>query len=82
MLRYGIPSYRLPRERLQWDIDAIAAAGVEFKTDYDVQSEETIHKIKENHDAIYISIGSHNHKDIGIPGEYAKGGIPVSYTHL
>ncbi len=38
MLRYGIPSYRLPRERLQWDIDAIAAAGVEFKTDYDVQS--------------------------------------------
>lgn len=77
MLRYGIPSYRLPRERLQWDIDAIAAAGVEFKTDYDVQSEETIHKIKENHDAIYISIGSHNHKDIGIPGEYAKGVIPA-----
>ena len=29
MLRYGIPNYRLPRERLQWDIDAILSAGVE-----------------------------------------------------
>ena len=77
MLRYGIPSYRLPRERLQWDIDAIAAAGVEFKTDYDVKSEEAINEIKNNFDAMYISIGSHNHKNLGIPGEFAKGVIPA-----
>ncbi len=77
MLRYGIPNYRLPRERLQWDIDAIISSGVKYKTDYDVQSLETIKEIKENYDALYISIGSHNHKDIGIPGEYAKGVIPA-----
>lgn len=77
MLRYGIPSYRLPRERLQWDIDAIAATGVEFKTDYDVQTDKAIKEIKENYDAMFISIGSHNHKDIGIKGEYAKGVIPA-----
>ena len=32
MLRYGIPQYRLPRERLQWDIDAIQSMGVEIHT--------------------------------------------------
>ncbi len=77
MLRYGIPSYRLPREKLQWDIDAIASAGVEFKTDYDVESDEAIKEIKENYDAMYLSIGSHNHKNLGIPGEFAKGVIPA-----
>lgn len=77
MLRYGIPKYRLPREKLQWDIDAIAAAGVEFKTDYDISSDEAIKEIKENYDAVYISIGSHNHKNLGIPGEFAKGVIPA-----
>lgn len=77
MLRYGIPNYRLPRERLQWDIDAILSAGVEVKLDYDVSTPEAIAEIRENYDATYISIGSHNAKSIGIPGEYAKGVIPA-----
>lgn len=77
MLRYGIPNYRLPRERLQWDIDAIAATGVEFKLDCDIDSEKAIKETSKNYDAMYISIGSHNHKNIGIEGEYAKGIIPA-----
>lgn len=40
MLRYGIPNYRLPRERLQWDIDAILSTGVECRLDYDVSTPE------------------------------------------
>lgn len=77
MLRYGIPSYRLPRERLQWDIDAIASAGVEFKTGYDVESDTAVKEINEHYDAMYLAIGSHNHKNLGIPGEFAKGVIPA-----
>ncbi len=77
MLRYGIPNYRLPRERLQWDIDAILSTGVECRLDYDVSTPEAIAEIRENYDATYISIGSHNAKSIGIPGEYAKGVIPA-----
>lgn len=77
MLRYGIPNYRLPRERLQWDIDYILSAGVEVKLGVDVAAAETLADIKANYDATYISIGSHNAKGIGIPGEYAKGVIPA-----
>ena len=77
MLRYGIPSYRLPRERLQWDIDAILSTGVEVKCNYDVSTPEAIEEIRDNFDAVYIAIGSHNAKSIGIPGEYAKGVIPA-----
>ncbi len=77
MLRYGIPSYRLPRERLQWDIDNILSTGVEVRYGVDVSTKEAMAEIRENFDAVYISIGSHNAKGIGIPGEYAKGVIPA-----
>ena len=77
MLRYGIPSYRLPRERLQWDIDAILSTVVVVKLNYDISTPEGMSEIRKNYDATYISIGSHNAKSIGIPGEYAKGVIPA-----
>ena len=77
MLRYGIPNYRLPRERLQWDIDAILSTGIEVKTDYDVNDEANIKMIAEEFDAAYISIGAHTHKTIGVEGEYSKGVIPA-----
>lgn len=77
MLRYGIPNYRLPRERLQEDIDAIVSTGVEVKTGFDVSSREEMEKIKSVFDAMYICIGSHNAKAIGIEGEFAKGVIPA-----
>ena len=77
MLRYGIPSYRLPRERLQWDIDAILSTGVEVKLNYDISTKEAMQDLRDNYDATYISIGSHNAKNLGIPGEFAKGVIPA-----
>lgn len=77
MLRYGIPNYRLPRERLQYDIDAILSTGVEVKTDFDVDDEKNIEAIREEYDAVYIGIGAHTYKEIGIEGEYSKGVIPA-----
>lgn len=76
MLRYGIPSYRLPRERLDWDIDAILSAGVEVKTGYDASTPEAIAEIGQ-YDAVYMAIGSHAAKSIGIEGEDAEGVIPA-----
>lgn len=76
MLRYGIPNYRLPRERLQNDIDAIlSTGGIEVITEYDISEAKTISELREKHDAVYISIGAHTHKEIGIEGEYSKGVI-------
>lgn len=61
MLRYGIPNYRFPRERLQEDIDAILATGVEVKMNQNIGTEEMkeIHKF---YDATYVAIGAHTDK--------------------
>ena len=75
MLRYGIPSYRLPRERLDEDIEAIISAGVEVKTGVTIGSDISMLDLKNTYDALYIAIGAHTDKKIGIKGEESKGVI-------
>ena len=75
MLRYGIPNYRLPRERLQEDIDCILSTGVEVKLESPVGGDSgiTMELLRQNFDAVYISIGAHDDKKVGIPNEDAEG---------
>jgi NADPH-dependent glutamate synthase beta subunit-like oxidoreductase len=73
MLRYGIPSYRLPREKLQEDIEAILSAGVELKTGAEVGHGLPIAGLSREYDAVYIAIGAHSDKKLGIPGEESRG---------
>lgn len=78
MLYYGIPSYRLPRERLDSDINAILSTGVEVRLNSPVGEGEgkiSINDLREQYDAVYISIGAHTDKKVGLPGEDAKGVI-------
>ena len=74
MLRYGIPNYRFPRERLQEDINAILSTGVDVKLNTTIGTEE-LKQIQQEYDAIYVAIGAHTDKKLGIPGEDAKGVI-------
>ena len=42
MLRYGIPNYRLPRERLDAEIDVILSTGVEVHPATDIGTDVTL----------------------------------------
>ncbi len=73
MLVYGIPAYRLPRQRLQQDIDCILSTGVEVKLNTKVgEGEYTMERLREEYDAVYIAIGAHTDKKVGIEGEDAE----------
>lgn len=73
MLRYGIPSYRLPREILDKEIAELMSVGVEVKTETPVGENPSILDLKKDYDAVYIAIGAQTDKKIGIEGEDAKG---------
>lgn len=76
MLRYGIPNYRFPRERLDEDIEAILSTGVEVHTGVVVGNDSddiSLEKLREEYDAVYIAIGAHTDKKIGIEGEESEG---------
>lgn len=74
MLRYGIPNYRFPRERLQQDIDAILSTGVEVKLNANIGTDE-MKQIQKDYDAIYVAIGAHTDKKLGLEGEDSKNVI-------
>lgn len=75
MLRYGIPSYRLPRERLQYDLDAILSTGIIVKLKTDIGADITLKELRDTFDAVYIAIGAHLNKKLGIEGEDKEGVI-------
>ena len=69
MLRYGIPSYRFPRERLQEDIDCILSTGVTVHDNTKIGETITIDQLRNEFDAVYVSIGAQTDKKVGIEGE-------------
>ena len=75
MMRYGIPSYRFPREVLDAEISSILSLGIEVHTNTDVGTDVTFEALRERYDCIYLSIGAHTGKKTGIEGENSKGVI-------
>ena len=73
MLRYGIPNYRLPKDRLDDDINAILKTGVEVKYGLKIGVDITIQELREQYDAVLITIGASTDKKLGLPGEDADG---------
>lgn len=72
MLRYGIPSYRFPREKLDAEIESILSLGIEAKTGVVFGKDVTFEDIKDEYDCTYIAIGAHQDKKVGIDGEDSK----------
>ena len=73
MMRYGIPSYRYPREKLDEEIASILSLGIEAHTGVKIGVDITFEELKQKFDAVYVAIGAHTDKKVGIEGENAKG---------
>ncbi|NLI12346.1 FAD-dependent oxidoreductase [Pelotomaculum propionicicum] len=64
----SLPTYRLPREMLKRDTDRILAAGVEARTGVEVGKDITIARLREEYDALIISVGLARSKSLPLPG--------------
>lgn len=73
MLRYGIPSYRLPRETLEKEIDSILSTGIKVHREVSIGKDISIDDLKDRFDAVYISIGAHTDRKIDIGDSETKG---------
>jgi len=71
MLRYGIPDYRLPQDILDRDIKYILNTGVKTVLNTNIGDDITVEALKAEYDAVYISIGAHDDRKLGIEGEQA-----------
>ena len=75
MMRYGIPSYRYPREKLDGEIASILSLGIEVHTETKIGVDISFEQLRSQYDAVYLAIGAHTDKKVGIEGEDAQNVI-------
>ena len=80
LLAVGIPSYRLPKDVLERDIEYIRRAGVKIRTGARVGS---LAELRESgFDAIFVATGALKSTPLGIPGEDLEGVVDaLAFLH-
>jgi len=72
MLRVGIPDYRLPKKVLEEEIDQILDLGVKAEINVRLGQDFLLSDLAE-YQAVFLAMGNHRSKSMGIPGEEAPG---------
>lgn len=76
MLILGIPEYRLPRDLVKREIDAILSMGIKIRYHAKLGRDFRFRDLREEgFDAVFVSIGSHRSHGLDIPGMGLDGVI-------
>jgi glutamate synthase (NADPH/NADH) small chain len=73
VLRYGIPSFRLPRDIIDREVQQLRDFGVKFETNKVVGKTFTVPELLQERgfDAAFVAVGAGAPTFLGIPGEFA-----------
>lgn len=73
MMRYGIPRYRLPEDRLDKDVRTILDLGVIFKGNTTIGKEMTLDQLSKDYHALFLASGANSSAKIRLEGAEKKG---------
>jgi len=80
LMRTNIPSFRLPAQVLDDEIDSILNMGVEIRYNSPIESMASL--LKQNFDAVFIGSGAPRGKNLEIPGRYETDRIHIGIDWL
>ena len=73
MMRYGIPKFRLPDAVIDADVEPIVEMGARFSLSTEFGRYIDWPHLKQDHDALFLSIGAASASPLDIPGEELEG---------
>jgi NADPH-dependent glutamate synthase beta subunit-like oxidoreductase/ferredoxin len=73
MLVFGIPAFRLPREVIEGEIDAILSLGVTLECGVRVGHDVTIDALLDRHAAVLVAVGCSRGRSLSIDGATLPG---------
>ena len=74
MLRLGIPEYRLPRELIKLEINAILSLGVELRVNQRIGRDFSLADLEaQGYRAVFLAIGAHQSRGLDVPGVELDG---------
>lgn len=79
MMAAGIPEYRLPRDVLEYEVDAIRRLGVDIVTNNALGKHFTLDDLfRRGYRSVFLAIGAHRGQRLAIPG----GDLPGVYDGI
>ncbi len=77
MMMWAIPSYRLPREQIMFDVSNIEARGVEIKlnTHFGSPDKTVSSLLEEGYKAVFLAVGAQRGRKLEVPGEEGTQGV-------
>jgi len=83
MLQLGVPAYRLAKDVLGEEIQAILDLGVKVKTGVKIGEKITLSELLDTgYGAVFVAIGAHSDRRLGIPGEQELEGVVSAVSFL
>ncbi|KUO58273.1 MAG: pyridine nucleotide-disulfide oxidoreductase [Gracilibacter sp. BRH_c7a] len=76
MLRVGIPSYRLPRNVIDFEYSILEKLGVEVKLNTKIGEDIPFSKLESDFDAVFVAVGAHKSFMMNLPGADLDGILP------
>ena len=73
MMVLGIPEYRLPRDLIDSEIQAIVDQGLDVHLNTRLGEDVTLDELRRDNDAVFLGIGAMLGRDLDIPGHNADG---------
>jgi formate dehydrogenase major subunit len=73
MTRYGIPSYRLPRDVIEREVAVIEQLGAEFRFNTRLGRDLGLDRLCAEYDAVFLGLGAQLAKPMSIRGEESPG---------
>ena len=73
LLRYGIPEFKMEKRHIDRRIEQMEAEGTQFRTGVDVGVDLTAAQLRLNYDAVVLTGGATDWRDLPIPGRELDG---------
>jgi NADPH-dependent glutamate synthase beta subunit-like oxidoreductase len=73
MMRYGIPSFRLPRHIIDEEAEVIRNLGATFRFNTRLGRDVSLAQLQREFDAVFLGIGAQKATAMGVPGEDLDG---------
>jgi glutamate synthase (NADPH/NADH) small chain len=73
LLIYGIPNFKLEKEIVDRRTKRLEQGGVVFRLGVDVGKDISLAELRNKHDAVLVATGVYKSKELGTPGQEAKG---------
>jgi len=77
LLTFGIPEFKMEKDVMTRRREIFTGMGIEFRLNTEIGRDITMQQLMDDHDAVFMGMGTYTYMQAGIPGEDLPGVMPA-----